>query len=232
MDDGGGVAQPDQDQVGDEPADAAVAVQKRVDALEGGVVARDCFCNRAGITGQQFDPVNPILHQGGDLRMLRRRHSLRKGPDVMLAPVAGALAVEGVRRRGDLPDRCHGQPVDLADLCERQEFAAGPALGAKSLAVNPLGRLRVALNLQVVLELLVPDCPALIEENLDLLPDQGVAFQGGGVVGLVVPDLSPDPLGFFGAGESTQAGAELLDREGELLVDGLSGWPTSGRQVS
>jgi hypothetical protein len=148
----------------------------------------------------------------------------------MLAPVAGALAVEGVRMRSDLPNRCHSESVDLADLCKSQELAAGPALGAKAMAVNPLGRVGVALDLEVVLELLVPDGPTLVEENLHLLPDQRVALQGGGVVGLVVPDLSPDALGFLGAGESTQTCSKLFDREVEFLVDGLSGWPTSGRQ--
>jgi hypothetical protein len=77
-----------------------------------------------------------------------------------------------------------------------------------------------------------PRRPALVEEDLDLSANQRVAFQGSGVVGLVVPDLGPDALGFLGAGESTEACPELYDREGEFLVDCVSGWPAPGRHVS
>src|SRR5437879_10533843 len=163
--------------------------------------------------------------------MRRRCHALREGADVVLAPVARALAVEGVRIRSHLPNGRHGQPVDLPDLGESQQLAAGPAPGTESVAVNPSRGIRVSLDLEIVLELLVADRPALVEESFDLWGHQRIAFQGGGVVGFVVPDLGPDALGFLRAREPTEARAELFDRKGESVVDGLSGRPASGRHA-
>jgi hypothetical protein len=122
--------------------------------------------------------------------------------------------------------------VDLPDLGKSQQLATRPSLGTESLAVNPSGRVRVTLDLEIVLELLVANRPALVEEDLDLSADQRVAFQGGGVMGFVVPDLGPDALGFLGAGEAPETRAEFFDRNGESLVDGLSGWPAEYPHIS
>ena len=78
----------------------------------------------------------------------------------------------------------------------------------------------VALDFQVLAELLLTDGPAVAQEALDLAEDEGVALDSGGVVGFAVPDLGPDTFGLDRRGEAAEALAELVDQVCEALMDG------------
>lgn len=62
--------------------------------------------------------------------------------------------------------------------------------------VHPLGRLGVSLDLQILRQLLVAYCPSFFQEEFELPEDEGVALDGGGVMGLLGPDVPPDVLSF------------------------------------
>src|SRR5712692_4290587 len=124
--------------------------------------------------------------------------------------------------RGDLPDGSHRQSVNLAHLGHREELAARPRTLARGLAVDPAGCGCIARDLEVILKCLAADCLALAEERLNLFTHQRVALQRGRVVRLVVPDVDPDPLRLVRGGKTAEAGAQLLDHEGEATVHRLA----------
>jgi hypothetical protein len=64
-----------------------------------------------------------------------------------------------------------------------------------SLVIDPTRRVGIALDFQVLTELLVPDGLAVSQKCLDLSQDKRVAFEGCGVVGFVKPDVLPNPVG-------------------------------------
>src|SRR5947208_15299329 len=115
--------------------------------------------------------------------------------------------------------------MDMPHLGDRHQLAGGPVVGGQDLLIHPLGRLGIALDLQVLGELLVADGPPLLEEELDLAEDEGVPLDGGGVVGLLVPDVAPDVLGLDRGRQPTEAAAEFLHAFLELAVDGLTASP-------
>ena len=118
--------------------------------------------------------------------------------DVVDAPAAGPLArIEWrVVRRTDVPGKANGQAMDLAELRSGDAPPALPRRVTRSqgLRVDPFGRPGIALNVEVLAELLVPDGPTLGEEGSDLLQHEGVAFDGRAVVSLLEPDVTPDLL--------------------------------------
>jgi hypothetical protein len=83
--------------------------------------------------------------------------------------------------------------MDVPDLGDGDQLPALPAVRGQRLGVDPPGGLPVAGDFQVVPKLLGADRPAGIEEDLDFPQDQGVALDGGGIMGFEMPDVVPDP---------------------------------------
>jgi hypothetical protein len=109
--------------------------------------------------------------------------------NVVLPEVSGSLALGRIRMRSHSPHRRHRDGVDRADLVDADQVAVVPVRWFECLAVDPLGRLPVPLDLHVLLEGLGADCAALVEQGLDLAQDERVPLEGGGVVRLEVPDV-------------------------------------------
>ena len=91
------VAEADEYQVHKQPSDASVAVNERMDALEGGVVERHGLADSRRIAGQAAQSIDPIAGERGHLRVVRRLHPASEPVDVVPAPVARPFGVEGVR---------------------------------------------------------------------------------------------------------------------------------------
>ena len=107
---------------------------------------------------------------------------------------------------GETPHtRRHRHRVDSADLVHAHQVAFLPVRGFERLAVDPLGRLAVALDLHVLLEGFGAHGTALLQQGLDFAEDESVAFEGCGVVRLQMPDVRPDELGLVGR-EDRQGG--------------------------
>ncbi len=111
----------------------------------------------------------------------------------------------------------------LTNLGQRQQLLGSPLTRCDRLAVDPLGRIGVALNLHVVAQLLLPDHAALAEQELDLALDKRVALDRGRVVGLLVPDGGPDIFGFGRQRQTAQPRAQLADLELEALMKRFAG---------
>jgi hypothetical protein len=58
-----------------------------------------------------------------------------------------------------------------------------------------------------------------LQELLDLLQDQRVAFESGRVMRFLVPDLLPDLFGFLRQGETAESLAKLGDVRLKSFVD-------------
>ena len=98
------------------------------------------------------------------------------------------------------------------------------------MAVDPVGGIRVALNLKILAELFVADRTALGKQNLDLLQDEGVALDRSRVMRLFEPDSAPDTLGFQRRQAVTpRRFAQLTDLQAEPLVHRRSRAPTASR---
>ena len=118
--------------------------------------------------------------------------------------------------------------MHLADLGERHDASGvGEPDRIDGLPVDPVGCVGVAPYLQVLAELLVADRPAFPEQLGDLFQHQGVAFDGGGVMGLLVPDVAPDAGGVRGIGKASHALPELGDLGVEPAIHVRPRWPTS-----
>src|SRR5690606_29982382 len=94
--------------------------------------------------------------------------------------------------------------------------------GLDRLAVDPVGRVAVALDLEVLAQLLVADRAALGEELFDLLEDQRVALDCGGVVRLLEPDAAPESLGMGRRWQAAKLVAKLDDLGVQPLVERLA----------
>src|SRR6266540_4134196 len=129
--------------------------------------------------------------------------------------------------RLNVPERRHGHLVDAANLGDRDELAVRPVAGLDRLPVDPLGSVGVAADLHVLPKLLVSDSETFGQERLDLLEHKGVAFDGCGVVRLLIPDVSPDVGRFCWAGEAAHALPQLLDLGIETFVDDLARGPAT-----
>jgi len=88
------------------------------------------------------------------------------------------------------------------DLATVRTGRAAPSPSAR-LLVDPLRCLGVPLDLEILLELLVPDCHVARKQRFHLLQHEGVALNRGRVMGFVEPDASPDLGGFLGGGQAT-----------------------------
>lgn len=63
---------------------------------------------------------------------------------------------------------------------------------------------------------------ALVEEFADLAEDQGVSFEGCGVVSFLVPQVVPDLFSLGWTRQAAEPRAQILDRLVELVIDGLA----------
>ena len=135
----------------------------------------------------------------------------------MTAEGAGPLVGARLGMGGDVPDRLHRHGVHLAHLGEGDPVVR-PAFGPDRLAVDPVGGIGVPAHLHVFLQLLVAHRAALRQQGLDLPQDEGVAFDGGGVVGLLEPDAAPDVAGLEAVREAAHALPQLADLDVEPLV--------------
>ena len=135
--------------------------------------------------------------------------------------------------RGYLPDGSQRHVVDVPHLLQAQDpFGMCEAVRAGCLTVDPVRGIGVAAHLHVLAELLVAHRPALGEEPLHLLQDQGVALDGGRVMGFLVPDAAPDVGGLDRRRESAHALSEFLDLNVEAAVDvGAPGPAATRRKV-
>src|SRR5439155_18546492 len=79
------------------------------------------------------------------------------------------------------------------------------------LCVHPLRRLRVALDFEVLSELLAADSLPFAEESLDLLENESVALDRRRVMSLLVPDPLPDRVRLDRERQPADA-AEIIDR--------------------
>ena len=112
--------------------------------------------------------------------------------------------------RSDVPDRPHGELVYLTHLGEGESLL-DLVVGLDRLPVYPFGRIGVPLDLEVLAQLLVADGAALGKELLDLLEDEGVALDGGRVVGFLEPDPAPDVRSLLGIRQAAHALPQLGD---------------------
>ena len=212
VDDGGRIAVPDQDQVEDQPSGAAVAVEKRVNLLETAMDLGEGFGKDRSAGFEGVHTVYPACHLRGDERPGDGGHAAGEWMDVVLPEAPGGLARRRVGVGCNAPGGSHGCPVNLPHLRERQDAAGVRETGrGDGLPIDPVGCIGVALYLQVLAELLVADRPAFPEQLRDLLEHQRVAFDGGGVMGLLVPDVTPDRGRVLGSGQTAHALAELGD---------------------
>ena len=122
--------------------------------------------------------------------------------------------------RCHIPHGCHGDSVDAPKLSHREEAVRPTVLfcWAHRLLIHPCRGVSVSLHLHVFPQLLVADCSALAEQYLYLLQDQRVAFNGGGVMRFLVPDVLPDATRLSGARQSAHAKVQLGNLCGEAPV--------------
>jgi hypothetical protein len=176
--------------------------------------------------------VDPPSDLGVDQRPGRRGHPPVERPDVVLAEVAGALAVCGVGVRCDLPHRVHGDLVDMPEFLGGDQASVRPVAGFESLRVHPLGGVGVALDLHVLLEWLGTDGLAALQEELDLTQHEGVSLERRGVMRLEVPDVRPDGLGLLRRGQTAQAVPQLGQGCLQPGVDGCPRRPSARHHTS
>ena len=229
------VAEPDQHQVQGQSSSTTVAVEERVDPFEVVVGLGQQFGQVAAgfqSVGDRADGGDPLVEGGGYQRPRRWGHPFCEGVDVVAPKVAGRFGVGGVRVGGDLPHEGQGQVVDVADLLNGDQGIGGPVAGAHRLPVHPGGGVAVALDLHVLPQGFRADGLALIEQGLDLTQDQGVAFQGGGVVRLQMPNVGPHARGFLRRGQPTEPGAEFGQLAVESRVDRRAGRAASCHHAS
>lgn len=118
--------------------------------------------------------------------------------------------------------------MDRSDLLEAEQIPACPIAGFHALSVDPARRVSVCLDLHVLAQFLGPDRAALVQQFPHLVEDERVAFQRGGVVGFLVPQVVLDVFGLSGAREAAEAGVEFLDGLVEPGVDHCSRWSPRG----
>src|SRR6266536_84311 len=218
-----------EDEVGQEPSRPTVSVQEWMYPLELGVDFCERLRERPLGAGQFTHALHPVGDECRNVWPIRRLHTTPERGDPMAAEGARPLVWGRIRGRRHLPDLGHGEHVYVTHLSKADEVTGGPLTWSQALLIHPLGSIGVAADLQVLRELLVPDRSALGQECFHLFEDQGVAFDRGRVVGLLVPDVTPDILGLAGRGKSAEAGAQLINPFGQLAVDRLPRWTTAPR---
>ena len=83
------------------------------------------------------------------------------------------------------------------------------------MAVHPPCSVGIPLDLEVLAQRLIAYGAAFPKQDLDLLADEGVSFDCGRVMGLLLPDVGPYTLCLFGRWQTTETGAQL----GHLLIE-------------
>ncbi len=157
------------------------------------------------------DIGDPFAHRTRDINPGRWRHSAGKPGYFVLPETSGRLTFRCGRMRRDIPHRLHRHAVHVAYLGQGEDVSARPPVARQTLAIDPLGGIGVPADFHVLRQLFVPDSPPLGQESLDLFEHEGVALNGGGVMGLLVPDGGPDALGFKGSGRAPEALPHLGD---------------------
>src|SRR5712692_9351445 len=144
------------------------------------------------------------MHLSSDQRMRRWRHLRRKGMYVVLPEVPRRFLGCGVRMWSNSPNRSHRCVMDLSNLLEREQRCAS-CTSLSGLAIDPGRGIRVALDLEVFLQLFVAHGLAACEQRLDLLQDERVALDRRRVVRLVEPDIAPDLVCLGRPGQPTNS---------------------------
>ena len=117
-----------------------------------------------------------------------RCHALRERLDVVLSKRAGSLPVICLRMRDHIPNRCHRELMDVAQLGNGDEAVIGPLARLYGVSIDRVGGVRVTADLQILAELLVADSAPFRQQCLNLFEDERVALQRGRVVRLLQPD--------------------------------------------
>ena len=147
--------------------------------------------------------------------------------DVVAAEAAGAFVRAGIRVWRHVPHRGHRRVVDAPQFVQRDEGAVAPLVGFERLPIHPPRRVGVPLDLGVLAQRLGADGPALLEQLFHLAQHKGVAFQRGGVVRLLMPDIGPDRLGLLRGGQAAEPATQLLNRPVQACVHRRSAWTPS-----
>jgi hypothetical protein len=186
-------AVPDQQEIRRQPAYSPVPVAEGVDSLEASVEVGNEQHRMLAVGRSSTGGAQPVGDERRHLRKGRRRHPAGERTDVVLTERAGTFVrVQALRRRVQ-PGRLDHELVDLAQLRQVDSLPDGPAGRLLDrLCVHPLRRLRVALDFEVLSELLVADRLSFAEEPLDLSKDERVALDRRRVMCLLVPDALPD----------------------------------------
>src|SRR6266540_797300 len=174
---------------------------------------KPCRTSRRFVAGRpSIGVAQPVGDERRHLRKRRRRHSTGEGTDVVLTERAGTFTrMKGIGRR---MQRCRldDKPVDLAQLRHVDPLSNGPVRRLLDrLCVHPLRRLRVALDFEVLSELLAANRLSFAEEPLDLPKDERVALDRRRVVCLLIPDALPDRVRLDWKGQPADA-AEVIYR--------------------
>jgi len=186
-DDGRRIASLDQHKVKNQPADAPVSVNERMNALEPCMV-RCGVCDWMAKDGPSGD--GPCAEVSGNSR--RQRDADPSDGHSTGPPVARPLA--GYRRLNS-PGQLDDSTVDLSDYLERNPVVFD------CLPVHPVGGSRVSLNLQSFHE---PGVRLSAFNNiLDLSASHRVALDCSGVVHVVKPDSSEDVVSLYRPREAT-----------------------------
>src|SRR5262249_40546909 len=93
LNDGRWIAEANKQEVHQQPPDATIAVEERMDPLEGSMVAGEDLADRRLVARSRADSVDPISDQRGDLGVVGRLHSPTEGIDVVPAPVPRPLVI-------------------------------------------------------------------------------------------------------------------------------------------
>ena len=140
----------------------------------------------------------------------RDYHHLLNRADLVLPDGAGRFVLGGsgvglhrpYRRHDHLVNRPHIRKGD-----QSTRFVSCVRMPARS--VHPLGRLRVANDLKLLLQDSVANGPPATDQPRHLPLGEGVAFESGRMVGLLVPYAPPHPVGLDGSRKPSQVLVEL-----------------------
>lgn len=131
---------------------------------------------------------------------------------------------------GHVPDGGHRQPVDVAQLGQRDQLAFSPRARLDSASVDPVGPIGVTAYIEVLAQLLVADRATFGQQGLDLLEHERVALDRRRVMCLLEPDATPDALRLQRRGKTTQPIVQLCDLHAQTFVDGGPRWAPAPRR--
>jgi hypothetical protein len=115
------------------------------------------------------------------------------------------LIWRGMLVREPAPNGVHHELVNVPQLTYRDERMAH-GLPTYRVGVDPLRGVSIALDLQILAQVLVPDSAAFLQQGLDLPEYERVALHGGRMMGLFVPDTLPNALGLNGQRQAAHGG--------------------------